>query len=496
MTTLPGGLDLLEPVSAAGNVLESEPISSTVETGWPKDRKMSASISLQPSEDVTEDPGEGDKEDWDEEDFILPIEYFVEDCKLPSHGIHPAELPKNLVSDEQLVSCFGPKAGKGGRNGHRWDLSKQIPPADILSLVQVIDGHDKPINGTIGVIFPRALYVERILGGRDQLEREGEDLTVQMAEVLDAIAASESKEKNLREQIEAAKKCREDTESQLLEVTNEISGKEKTLSQDQVEHDWKASSAASKVRRHLFTASGGGQTSQPPTPTLAPASSNVQQLKPVKIEGEKDNVGKSAGPKNRKGPKHSDDIVLPPPHKVKTRHATKSEIDKHMFHFFVQTAEEDYILEVWDRVGQSLFNITGQEFFETFGSDITQLHQFVYSRLSSSSWAITVIGKPTARGNLKAVSFSCVELTSPAVLVESAQGQVGVVKVRDSSRGKESAEPSSTSGPRPRASLLAMLRLQARLDDMRKDIAEAITALKLEQEEEFVDSNCDWVESL
>ncbi|KAL3684490.1 hypothetical protein R1sor_002512 [Riccia sorocarpa] len=164
MTTLPGGLDLLEPISAAGNVLESEPISSTVETGTPKDRKMSASTSLQPSEDVTEDPGEGDKEDWDEEDFILPIEYFVEECKLPSHGIHPAELPKNLVSDEQLVSCFGPKAGKGGRNGHRWDLSKQIPPADILSLVQVIDGHDKPINGTIGVIFPRALYAERILG--------------------------------------------------------------------------------------------------------------------------------------------------------------------------------------------------------------------------------------------------------------------------------------------------------------------------------------------
>ncbi|KAL3696361.1 hypothetical protein R1sor_010437 [Riccia sorocarpa] len=130
------------------------------------------------------------------------------------------------------------------------------------------------------------------------------------------------------------------------------------------------------------------------------------------------------------------------------------------------------------------------------GSFKPYLHQFVYSRLSSSSWAIIVIGKPTARGNLKAVSFSRVELTSPAVPVESAQGQVGVVKVRDSSRGKESAEPSSTSGPRPRASLLAMLRLQVRLDDMRKDIAEAITALKLEQEEEFVDSNCDWVESL
>ncbi|KAL3696362.1 hypothetical protein R1sor_010438 [Riccia sorocarpa] len=96
--------------------------------------------------------------------------------------------------------------------------------------------------------------------------------------------------------------------------------------EDQVEHDWKASSAASKVRRHLWTSSGGGQTSQPPTPTSAPASSNVHQLKLVKIEGEKDNVGKSAGPKKWKGHKHSDYTVLPPPHKVKTRHATKSEI--------------------------------------------------------------------------------------------------------------------------------------------------------------------------
>ncbi|KAL3700105.1 hypothetical protein R1sor_018127 [Riccia sorocarpa] len=135
MTTLPGGLDLLEPVSAADNVLESEPISITVGTGWPKDRKMSASTALLPSEDVTVDPGEGDKEDWDEKDFILPIVYFVEDCKLPGHGIHHAELPKNLVSDEQR-----------------------------FSLVQVIDGHEKSINGTIGIIFPRALYAERILG--------------------------------------------------------------------------------------------------------------------------------------------------------------------------------------------------------------------------------------------------------------------------------------------------------------------------------------------
>ncbi|KAL3685588.1 hypothetical protein R1sor_003610 [Riccia sorocarpa] len=95
----------------------------------------------------------------------------------------------------------------------------------------------------------------------------------------------------------------------------------------QVEHDLKASITTSKVRRHLWTSSGGeGQTSQPETPTSAPGSSNVQQLKPVKIENEKDNVGKSIGPKKRKGIKFSEDIVLPLPHKVKTLHATKSEI--------------------------------------------------------------------------------------------------------------------------------------------------------------------------
>ncbi|KAL3684491.1 hypothetical protein R1sor_002513 [Riccia sorocarpa] len=333
--------------------------------------------------------------------------------------------------------------------------------------------------------------------------------------------------------------------------------------QDQVEHDWKASSAASKVRRHLWTSSGGGQTSQPPTPTSAPTSSNVQQLKPMKIEGEKDNVGKSAGPKKRKGPKHSDDTVLPPPHKVKTRHATKSEIgtgidspsesrtitlksykaintpptdantrrkmslDKdtktievlkdvektvstsHTCSSSLRMAHESQITflgifnisKCWGPSGGQLtyagcgralrdgrpcgLGIAARASRDQGSSGLSQFTEqysraqvkgsfrpyFVYSRLSSSSWAIMVIGKPTARGNLKAVSFSRVELTSPAVPVESAQGQVGVVKVRDSSKGKESAEPSSTSGPRPRASLLAMLRLQARLDDMRKDIA-------------------------
>ncbi|KAL3678633.1 hypothetical protein R1sor_021589 [Riccia sorocarpa] len=864
---------------------------------------------VQPSGDVVEDPGEGDKEDWEEEEFILPLEYFVDECKLPSFGIHPAELPKNLVSDEQLVNCFGLKAGKNGRNGHRWDLLKLIPPADVLSLVQVIDGHEKPINGTIGIIFPRALYAERILGQKinwaafahdklknqikaqktrklpkpmgppcirtprvytpppgltfgdsdvlidtvreppsqedsvadakdkgkltelqframptrsvlkseacgfasltacsdlsgqgggnpmsfiqigsievlklevkkqeekkrsitdslsqsrdtllecrkslgsftdtvekcealltsevktrqelfkkeseltkrnkevvmllepddefdendaeeverlDELEREGEDLAVKISEVLDTIAASEANEKSLSEQIDAARRSGVETEAKILKVTNEIKAKEKTLAQveddvgvlekelvfleqyfsepcptlcpryvltpteltrtvfrltscpacnlgfhcfnfvptscghayhppcvvpllakahtehpkclacgerlhpdwietwgmqvntvhkakleeglglakqklafeeglrelyhddpariverrvsekatttsycglytvqlvlrrcleryvcfadgllimEQVEHDLKASIAASKVRRHLWTSSGGeGQTSQPKTPTSAPASTNVQQLKHVKIEDEKETVGKSIASKKRKGSTAarasrgqgsstptSQVNTLGLKSRDRSGHTCVSPgAEKHMFHFFVQTAEEDYILEVWDKAGQSLFNISGQEFFETFGHDIARLHQFVYNHLSENSWAITVIGKPSARGYMRAVFFSRAELTSPALPVESAAGHVGVIKVRDRLRGKKLSEAPCTSGSRPRASLVAMLGLQSRLNDVQNDIAEAIAALKLEQEEEFVDSSCDWVDT-
>ncbi|KAL3681661.1 hypothetical protein R1sor_024617 [Riccia sorocarpa] len=570
--------------------------------------------------------------------------------------------------------------------------------------------------------------VERL----DQLEREQEDLAVKIAEVLDAIAASQAKEKSLCEQIEAAKKSGVETQAKILGVTEEISAKEKTVlrleddlsvlakelvfleqyfsvpcpalchryvptpleltrtifrltscpacnlgfhcfnfvptscghayhppcvlpllakrhtehpkclacgerlhpdwletwgvqvnteykaevdatlglkkqklafeeglrdlyhddpartlerrdhqkkqqqrvtvvyTEEQVEHDLKASIAASKVRRHLWTSSGGeGQTSQPETPTSAPGSSNVQQLKPVKIEDEKDNVGKSIGPKKRKGifsfislcfvllrcwnwmahesqssfigifniskcwgpsggqftyagcgrvlrdgrpcglgiaARASRDQGSSTPTSQFNTPGLKSRdrsghtcvslgAEKHMFHFFVQTAEEDYILEVWEKAGQSLFNISGQEFFEMFGQDVTKLQKFVYSRLSENSWAITVIGKPSARGYMRAVSFSRVELTSPALPTESAAGHVGVIKVRDRLRGKELPEPSCSSGSRPRASLVAMLGLQTRLNDVQKDIAQAISALKLEQEDEFVDSNCDWVET-
>ncbi|KAL3688137.1 hypothetical protein R1sor_014446 [Riccia sorocarpa] len=147
----------------SGSRVKSEPISTATETHILEQLGGDVSVqanSAQPSGGTvvgSEEVQSG--EDWEEEAFYLSVEHFEKECKLPSHGIHHAEIPKSLITDEQLVACFGSKAGKNRRNGHRWDLSKVIPPADILSLV-----HERPTNGTIGVIFPRVLYAERILG--------------------------------------------------------------------------------------------------------------------------------------------------------------------------------------------------------------------------------------------------------------------------------------------------------------------------------------------
>ncbi|KAL3676315.1 hypothetical protein R1sor_026263 [Riccia sorocarpa] len=76
----------------------------------------------------------------------------------------PGDVPKTLVLDELLLKCFGPKCGKNGRNGPKLVNCTGLPQEEVLHLFQVIDGHDKPVNGTIGAIFPRALYAERFLG--------------------------------------------------------------------------------------------------------------------------------------------------------------------------------------------------------------------------------------------------------------------------------------------------------------------------------------------
>ncbi|KAL3697851.1 hypothetical protein R1sor_011927 [Riccia sorocarpa] len=103
---------------------------------------------------------------WTEEEFALSIDYFAKECLLPSDGIVANDVPRTLVSDEDIERCFGPRLGEKGRNGPKINNCTGLPQAEVLHLFQVIDGHDKPVNGTLGAIFPQALYAERFLKKR------------------------------------------------------------------------------------------------------------------------------------------------------------------------------------------------------------------------------------------------------------------------------------------------------------------------------------------
>ncbi|KAL3677959.1 hypothetical protein R1sor_020915 [Riccia sorocarpa] len=76
------------------------------------------------------------------------------------------DVPRTLVSDEDIERCFGPRLGQKGRNGPKINNCTGLPQAEVLHLFQVIDGHDKLVNGTLGAIFPQALYAERFLKKR------------------------------------------------------------------------------------------------------------------------------------------------------------------------------------------------------------------------------------------------------------------------------------------------------------------------------------------
>ncbi|KAL3685822.1 hypothetical protein R1sor_003844 [Riccia sorocarpa] len=53
-----------------------------------------------------------------------------------------------------------------GRNGPKLNNYVGLPQSKVLHLFQVIDGHEKPVNNTLGATFPRALYAERFLKKR------------------------------------------------------------------------------------------------------------------------------------------------------------------------------------------------------------------------------------------------------------------------------------------------------------------------------------------
>ncbi|KAL3698247.1 hypothetical protein R1sor_012323 [Riccia sorocarpa] len=71
---------------------------------------------------------------WTEEKFALSVDYFAKECLLPSDGMLANDVPRTLVSDKDIE--------------------------------RLSTGHDKPVDGTLGAIFPRALYAERFLKKR------------------------------------------------------------------------------------------------------------------------------------------------------------------------------------------------------------------------------------------------------------------------------------------------------------------------------------------
>ncbi|KAL3691926.1 hypothetical protein R1sor_005577 [Riccia sorocarpa] len=98
--------------------------------------------------------------EWTEDEFVLSVEYFTTECRLLNDGLMLGEVLKTLVSDELLEKCFGPRFGKNGRNGPKLRACTGLPQSEVLHLFQVIDGHEKPVNGTLGppVIRSKRVY--------------------------------------------------------------------------------------------------------------------------------------------------------------------------------------------------------------------------------------------------------------------------------------------------------------------------------------------------
>ncbi|KAL3688906.1 hypothetical protein R1sor_015215 [Riccia sorocarpa] len=149
-------------------IVKAEPrrVGSSPEGGSSGVRDEEVLSGSQESSKKVEAPNAIVVEDWNEEDFILSIEYFAKHCNLPNEGMMPGDIPKTLVSDEDIEKCFGPRSGNKGRNGPKLNNCTGLPQSEVLHLFQVIDGHDKLVNGTLGAIFPRALYAERFLKKR------------------------------------------------------------------------------------------------------------------------------------------------------------------------------------------------------------------------------------------------------------------------------------------------------------------------------------------
>ncbi|KAL3685024.1 hypothetical protein R1sor_003046 [Riccia sorocarpa] len=164
-----------------------------------------------------------------------------------------------------------------------------------------------------------------------------------------------------------------------------------------------------------------------------------------------------------------------------------------MYHFFVETLKPCHTLEVWDKAGRELFDMSAQEFFESFGQDVGKLHKFVSIRLASQPWGITVIGNPSFTGSQRVLSFSSPGYsysTTGPVSTKSPSPWVGVVEVIPGARSTVASDSPLVSGGPSSSSLQAFKRLQSRVFDMGKDIAHVIASLKLEADEEEFAREC------
>ncbi|CAM6084562.1 unnamed protein product [Calypogeia fissa] len=103
------------------------------------------------------------KRNWKEEEFYYPPEYWTQTCGLPDGGIVPSQLSEEHITNDQLESVFGKKSG---RNGFPITNSEEIAKDDIIKLTQVLDGHDYPVNGMLGIQLVRGFYWERIKGDK------------------------------------------------------------------------------------------------------------------------------------------------------------------------------------------------------------------------------------------------------------------------------------------------------------------------------------------
>ncbi|KAL3684789.1 hypothetical protein R1sor_002811 [Riccia sorocarpa] len=333
------------------SLVKSEPISTVTETNILEQPGGDVSVQAnfaQPSGGIVVVSRDDDSgEDWEEEAFVLSIEHFEKECKLPSHGIHPAEIPKSLITDEQLVSCFGTKSGKNGHNEHRWDLSKVIPHADILSIVQVIDGHERLVNGTIGV-ESGGLAAPNACSDLFAESPDVRSMAIIQIENTDILKLEIKQYENTKMCLGSAFTKLKDSQSRFNQHEKEFSSSidkyESTISSEVLKQGDLVKKESERNRRkseieldtvmqleideqevnvqisHVLDSIATSKYSY-----ITASYSNAHQLIVVKVEEKQGPVGKTSGSKKRKGVKGSEDVPLCP-RKVKTRHATKSEI--------------------------------------------------------------------------------------------------------------------------------------------------------------------------